>query len=201
MVVMDRPESHDACNSSLALASPGPPHHDTSDEVLVTNRDTITSQPPQICRADTVAQCVLEELGTCANADTSLGLPSGIPNSCEEMTIKSASLGSLSPSSILHSDDPDGGPPGRSTRARKAKRSTQVGTATGDNKKAKKPTAAAFHLNRPEIAHFQHQPPNSGQQGRVSTSFIIAYGIFRPLGAFSATPCCHFQQSKRKESS
>ncbi|GMH06155.1 hypothetical protein Nepgr_007995 [Nepenthes gracilis] len=64
---------------------------------------------------------------------TSLGLPSGIPNSCEEMTIKSAPLGSLSPSSILHSDDPDGGPPGRSTRARKAKRSTQVGTASGSS--------------------------------------------------------------------
>ncbi|GMH00754.1 hypothetical protein Nepgr_002593 [Nepenthes gracilis] len=90
VVVMDRPESHNACNSSLALASPGPPHHDTSDEVLVTNRDSITSQPPQICCADTVGHCVLEELATCANADTSLGLPSGIPNSCEEMTIKSA---------------------------------------------------------------------------------------------------------------
>ncbi|GMH06137.1 hypothetical protein Nepgr_007977 [Nepenthes gracilis] len=34
VVGMDRLESHDACNSSLALASPGPPHHDTSDEVL-----------------------------------------------------------------------------------------------------------------------------------------------------------------------
>ncbi|GMH04847.1 hypothetical protein Nepgr_006687 [Nepenthes gracilis] len=131
VVVMDRLESHDACNSSLALASPGPPHHNTSDEVLVTNRDSITSQPPQICRADTVGRSVLEEIATCANADTSLGLPSGIPNCYEEMAIKSTSLGTLSPSSILQSNDPDGGPPSRSTRARKAKRSTEVGSASG----------------------------------------------------------------------
>ncbi|GMH31890.1 hypothetical protein Nepgr_033734 [Nepenthes gracilis] len=43
----------------------GPPHHDTSMRSLVTNRDSITSQPPDLsCRL--VGHCVLEELATCA---------------------------------------------------------------------------------------------------------------------------------------
>ncbi|GMH00770.1 hypothetical protein Nepgr_002609 [Nepenthes gracilis] len=130
-VLKDRLESQDACNSCLDLAPPGPTCSITSGEVLVTNDDPIAPQPPQIYLADAVGHSNLEGLAICANADSSVGVSPKSPNCCEELAIISNLLGTLSPNSKLHTRDPDGSPPGRSTRARKAKRSTEAGSAAG----------------------------------------------------------------------
>ncbi|GMH16233.1 hypothetical protein Nepgr_018074 [Nepenthes gracilis] len=110
--VMDGLESHDACNPRLDLASPGPPHNNTSDEVTVTIKDSLTFQPSQICPADfgrhDAVHNDLEKPSTCAHANTNLVISSGTPNCYEDMAIKSSSLGTLSvcPSSNLQSNEP-----------------------------------------------------------------------------------------------
>ncbi|GMH01998.1 hypothetical protein Nepgr_003837 [Nepenthes gracilis] len=97
------------------------------------NSVTQIDLPSEICQADfgrhDAVHNDLEKPSTCANADTSLVISSGTPICYEDMAIKSASLGTLSVCPC--SNEPEGGPPGRSTRSRKAKRSTDMSSSFG----------------------------------------------------------------------
>ncbi|GMH27832.1 hypothetical protein Nepgr_029675 [Nepenthes gracilis] len=128
-VVKDSLEYHDACNSCLDLPPPDPYGPITSEVVLVTNEDPIVPKAPLISLAVDVGHSNLEELAFCGNADSCVGIPPKNPICYEELAIISNPLGSLCPNSKLLSNGPDGSPPGRNTRARKAKRSSETGSA------------------------------------------------------------------------
>ncbi|GMH06000.1 hypothetical protein Nepgr_007840 [Nepenthes gracilis] len=130
-VVKDSLEYHDACNSCLDLPPPDPSGPISSEVVMVTDEDTIAPKAPLISLAVDVGHSNLEELAFCGNVDSCVGISPKNPICCEELAIISNPLGSLCPNSKLLSNGPDGSPPGRNTRARKAKRSSETGSAAG----------------------------------------------------------------------
>ncbi|GMH00894.1 hypothetical protein Nepgr_002733 [Nepenthes gracilis] len=131
--VLDGREPHDACNPRSDPASPGPPQNNISDEVIVTNKVSLDSQPSQICQADSGCNDIvhndLEKPSACANADTSLIISSGTPICYEDMAINLDSLGALNV--CPGSNEPEGGPLGRSTRSRKAKSLADMSSSSG----------------------------------------------------------------------
>ncbi|GMH02207.1 hypothetical protein Nepgr_004046 [Nepenthes gracilis] len=131
--VLDGSEHHDACNSRAEPGSPGSSHYNASDEVIVTNKDSSASQPSQICQDESGCNVAvhndLEMPSSCVNADISLTISADIPICNEDMAINSASIGTLS--ACPGSNEPEGDPPGRSTRSRKAKRPAERISASG----------------------------------------------------------------------
>ncbi|GMH22920.1 hypothetical protein Nepgr_024763 [Nepenthes gracilis] len=118
------PELQDACGARLELASPGPSHYNASIEESGNNKDSSAPQLSQGCHdfsgCNVDVHNDLELPSLCVNDDNCLTLPPDNRICKEDLPMNSASIESFRVCQC--SNEPEGGPPGRSTRSHKSKR-------------------------------------------------------------------------------
>ncbi|GMH02191.1 hypothetical protein Nepgr_004030 [Nepenthes gracilis] len=127
------PELQDACGARSELASPGPSQYNASIEESGNYKDSSAPQLSQGCHD--VSGCNvdvhndLELPSLCVNDDNCLTLPPDNPICKEDLPLNSASIESFRVCQC--SNEPEGGPPGRSTRSRKSKRPAVRSSSSG----------------------------------------------------------------------
>ncbi|GMH11666.1 hypothetical protein Nepgr_013507 [Nepenthes gracilis] len=126
------PKNPDACGSRVKPVSPGHSHYNVTDEVIVTNKVSIVPQLSQICQDESVCTVAVQNdlviPSSGVNADISLSIAPGKPICNEDMASNPASIGSLS--EYPCSNEPESGPPGRSTRSRTSKGPAERGSSS-----------------------------------------------------------------------